>query len=160
MARPRPRVAAVIYSPALMTDILRIGVDIGGTFTDVCLVDAGGRTLATAKLRTTPSDPSLAVVEGARMVARGRVSDATAVAEAVGRAAPAIPLSLSSRISGQMREYERMVTTVANAYVQPIAARYMERLAAGLGRVVPGAALSIMTSNGGVTGVAAAVEAP
>src|SRR2546428_5913559 len=59
-----------------------------------------------------------------------------------------------------MREYERMVTTVANAYVQPIAARYMERLAAGLGRVVPGATLSIMTSNGGVTGVAAAGEAP
>lgn len=59
-----------------------------------------------------------------------------------------------------MREYERMVTTTANAYVQPIAARYVERLERGLAAAAPGAALWIMTSNGGVTGVAAAVEAP
>src|SRR5439155_15944060 len=47
---------------------VRIGVDIGGTFTDVCLVDPDGRTLATAKLRTTSDDPSRAVVDGVRQV--------------------------------------------------------------------------------------------
>src|SRR5262249_41671270 len=46
----------------------RIGVDIGGTFTDVCVVGADGRIVATTKLRTTPDDPSRAVVAGARAV--------------------------------------------------------------------------------------------
>jgi N-methylhydantoinase A len=74
--------------------------------------------------------------------------------------APGKPISLSSRISGQIREYERMVSTVANAYVQPVAARYLDRLSRALAEVAPGAGLTIMTSNGGVTGVAAALEAP
>jgi N-methylhydantoinase A len=254
----------------------RIGVDIGGTFTDVCVVGADGRIVATTKVRTTPDDPSRAVVAGARAAldalpapAAGQVEGVVhattlitnaiverrgspvgllltrgyldtleiarqhrydmydlklerpaplverrlrrevdervladgavyrpldpaeverlarelvdegagalaivflhcyanpaherAAAEAVERAAPGTPLSLSSRVSGQMREYERMVTTVANAYVQPVTARYLERLAAGLADVAPRAGLSIMTSNGGVVGVPAACQAP
>ena len=46
----------------------KIGVDIGGTFTDVVLWDvAGGRT-RNAKLLTTPDDPSRAVREGVRRI--------------------------------------------------------------------------------------------
>lgn len=46
----------------------RIGVDVGGTFTDVILVDGSvGRTVA-LKLPTTPQDPSIAVVEGIHAV--------------------------------------------------------------------------------------------
>ena len=46
----------------------KIGVDIGGTFTDVVLWDvAGGRT-HNAKLLTTPDDPSRAVQEGVRRI--------------------------------------------------------------------------------------------
>ena len=46
----------------------KIGVDIGGTFTDVVLWDvAGGRTY-NAKLLTTPDDPSRAVQEGVRRI--------------------------------------------------------------------------------------------
>jgi len=42
----------------------RIGVDIGGTFTDVALVEEAGGRIAIVKLLTTPGDPSRAVVEG------------------------------------------------------------------------------------------------
>ena len=35
-------------------------------------------------------------------------------------------------VSPEMREYERFSTTVANAYVQPLMARYLQRLEAGL----------------------------
>lgn len=42
----------------------RIGVDIGGTFTDFALLDHDGRKLAIHKQLTTPADPSAAVVEG------------------------------------------------------------------------------------------------
>jgi N-methylhydantoinase A len=44
----------------------RLGVDIGGTFTDFALVDGGGRRVAVHKQLTTPADPSLAVLEGMR----------------------------------------------------------------------------------------------
>ncbi len=44
--------------------MIRIGVDTGGTFTDfVCLDDGGLRVL---KLRSTPEDPSRAILEGVR----------------------------------------------------------------------------------------------
>lgn len=43
-----------------------IGVDVGGTFTDLVLHDAGRATTRTAKLLTTPGDPSRAVIEGVR----------------------------------------------------------------------------------------------
>ena len=43
----------------------RIGVDIGGTFTDFALFDEAGSRLAVHKRLTTPADPSVAVLEGA-----------------------------------------------------------------------------------------------
>src|SRR5437868_13312314 len=41
----------------------RIGVDVGGTFTDLVAVDAGGLTTL-AKVPSTPEDPSLGVLDG------------------------------------------------------------------------------------------------
>ena len=45
---------------------------------------------------------------------------------------PDIPVSLSCEVSPEMREWERFSTTVANAYVQPLMARYLRRLEDGL----------------------------
>ncbi|MEL6577352.1 MAG: hydantoinase/oxoprolinase N-terminal domain-containing protein, partial [Pseudomonadota bacterium] len=42
----------------------RIGADIGGTFTDLALVDAAGSRLEIGKLPTTPDAPDEAVVAG------------------------------------------------------------------------------------------------
>ena len=44
----------------------RIGVDVGGTFTDLILVDEDAGRITVDKLRSTPEDPALAVVEGVR----------------------------------------------------------------------------------------------
>jgi N-methylhydantoinase A len=41
----------------------RVGIDVGGTFTDFVLMDASGRSRI-AKVLSTPDDPSLAVVAG------------------------------------------------------------------------------------------------
>jgi N-methylhydantoinase A len=46
----------------------RIGVDIGGTFTDFALFDARGGKMAVHKQLTTPHDPSLAVIEGIKIL--------------------------------------------------------------------------------------------
>src|SRR3954471_2954419 len=42
----------------------RVGVDIGGTFTDFALYDPNTRKMSVHKRLTTPHDPSEAVIEG------------------------------------------------------------------------------------------------
>ena len=42
----------------------RIGVDSGGTFTDICLFDEKSGRIAVWKVSSTAADPSLAVAEG------------------------------------------------------------------------------------------------
>ena len=44
----------------------RIGVDVGGTFTDLVLVDEDTGTITVDKVASTPDDPSRGVVEGIR----------------------------------------------------------------------------------------------
>lgn len=45
---------------------LRIGVDSGGTFTDVCMLDETTGQFSVWKLSSTPQDPSEAIADGAR----------------------------------------------------------------------------------------------
>ncbi len=40
---------------------LRVGIDVGGTFTDVAMIDAQGR-VRVAKAATTPADPAQGVL--------------------------------------------------------------------------------------------------
>lgn len=42
----------------------RLGIDVGGTFTDLALIDDTTGTIATEKVLTTPSDPWLGIREG------------------------------------------------------------------------------------------------
>jgi N-methylhydantoinase A len=46
----------------------RIGIDVGGTFTDLVAVDSAGRT-TTAKVSSTPEDPSIGVLDGLKLLA-------------------------------------------------------------------------------------------
>lgn len=48
-----------------VADRLRLGVDVGGTFTDLVLHDSKTGSLTTGKILTTPADPSVAILEGA-----------------------------------------------------------------------------------------------
>ncbi len=48
-----------------MKKTTRIGVDVGGTFTDFVMVDEGREQIYTGKRLTTPGDPSIAIIEGA-----------------------------------------------------------------------------------------------
>jgi len=47
----------------------RIGIDVGGTFTDLVAVDAAGATML-AKVPSTPEDPSIGVLAGLEQLAR------------------------------------------------------------------------------------------
>ena len=48
----------------------RIGVDVGGTFTDFVLVDETRDLIFTGKQLTSPSDPGIAICEGVERIAR------------------------------------------------------------------------------------------
>jgi N-methylhydantoinase A len=247
----------------------RIGVDVGGTFTDLVLHDPARGLTRTGKLLTTPDDPSEAIVAGiARVLAEagltaaelhsvvhgttlvtntviertgamvgllttqgfrdsieigretrydlydlfleapaplvprhrrievaGRVDvegrelvplDESAVAEAARRLVdgegcaalavaflhayawpaherrageiirglyPRLPLSLSAEVAPEIREFERTSTACANAYVQPLMARYLDRVEAALGAMGFAGRLYVMLSGGGITTV-------
>jgi N-methylhydantoinase A len=57
-----------------------------------------------------------------------------------------IPITLSSEILPEFREYERLSTTLINGYLAPVVASYIERLGAHVGT----APLFIQQSNGGI----------
>jgi len=70
------------------------------------------------------------------------------IAEIVGAAWPEIPLSLSSDIAPEIREYERTSTTVANAYTLPLMARYLKTLDDRLAESGFGGNFYLMLSSG------------
>ena len=73
---------------------------------------------------------------------------------------PDVPVSLSSEVSPEMREWERFSTTVANAYVQPMMARYLRQLEADLRAAGLAAPLFLMMSGGGLTTIDTACRFP
>jgi N-methylhydantoinase A len=254
----------------------RLGVDVGGTFTDLVLHDPGRNLVHTGKLLTTPDDPSEAVVGGIqrllrevglraadlhsivhgttlvantviertgavvglittdgfrdvieigreirydlydlfleapptlvprrrrrevseRLNAEGQILlplDEPAVAETardlvenegaealaisflhayrnpqherraseiIRKLFPALPLTLSSAVAPEIRELERTSTACANAYVQPLMQRYLDRLETRLADMSFLGRLYVMLSGGGIAVAAEAKEFP
>jgi len=73
---------------------------------------------------------------------------------------PALQVSLSAEVSPELREYERLSTVCANAYVQPLMSGYLDRLDRALRENGFAGQLLLMTSGGGVIGLEAARRFP
>ncbi|TMH00600.1 MAG: hydantoinase/oxoprolinase family protein [Betaproteobacteria bacterium] len=71
-----------------------------------------------------------------------------------------IPISVSSTLLPEIREYERTSTTVVNAYVLPLVRHYLQSLEAKLQARKLGKPLTIMQSSGGAMSATAAAERP
>ena len=72
---------------------------------------------------------------------------------------PGCSISLSSEILPLIREYYRLSTTVINAYLQPILARYIAQLDRRLNQVgIPTRQKYVMQSNGGMATFSSAAE--
>ncbi|UCC26018.1 MAG: hydantoinase/oxoprolinase family protein [Gemmatimonadales bacterium] len=112
---------------------------------------------------------SLSPEELAELVERVREADSLAVCLLHSYADPAheevvadvlasldLPLSVSSRLLPEYREYERTSTTVVNAYVAPVMSRYLARLAAESGAE----RVAVMGSGGGMLAVGRAIREP
>jgi len=82
------------------------------------------------------------------------------VREIIEEELPGVFLSISSEIAPEFREYERLSTTVINAYLGPVMQAYIERLGKRLDTIGIDGARNLTMSNGGVTGLAAAARSP
>jgi N-methylhydantoinase A len=126
----------------------------------------GGRTYFDGKI-SSPLTP--AELERVRKLAERSGADAFAVCllhsyanpkseNAIARALEPMqrPLSVSHRILAEYREFERLSTTVINAYVAPRMVSHLENLERSLG----GARLRVMQSNGYAIGTRLARDEP
>ena len=80
--------------------------------------------------------------------------------EALTNAVPGVEISLSVEVAPEIREFERTSTTVVNAYIKPLAAQYLDRLAGELANLNIAAPLQLMLSNGGLGALDQAKKAP
>ena len=69
-------------------------------------------------------------------------------------------ISLSSEVCPEVREYERLMTTVCNAYVQPVMATYLRALETELVQRGIRCPIYLMTSGGGMTNLQSAIKYP
>jgi N-methylhydantoinase A len=79
-----------------------------------------------------------------------------ATAAALVRALPDAYVSLSSSVLPQIKEFERVSTTIVNAYVGPVLSRYLARLEARLGEAGYRGPTLVIQSHGGVAPIAEA----
>ncbi|HEX5201058.1 MAG TPA: hydantoinase/oxoprolinase family protein [Actinoplanes sp.] len=82
------------------------------------------------------------------------------VAEIVREVLPGLPISLSSVVLPEIREYERTMSAVVNAYVSPVVSRYLTNLAANLRERGAEGDLLVLRSDGGLASITQAAEAP
>ena len=72
------------------------------------------------------------------------------MAELAAEILPDVPISLSHIVLPEMQEYERTLTTVANAAVRPIVGKYVRSLRDKLEQVEMNGRLSLLRSDGGL----------
>jgi N-methylhydantoinase A len=73
---------------------------------------------------------------------------------------PDVPVSLSSEVLPERKEYERTATTVVNAYVRPVMQRYLNAMRSGLQEMGIEGPLLMMQSAGGLTPESDAARLP
>ncbi|MEJ2402281.1 MAG: hydantoinase/oxoprolinase family protein [Xanthomonadales bacterium] len=73
---------------------------------------------------------------------------------------PELSITLASEVCPEIREYERLSTACANAYVRPLMARYLERLSGELRDLGFRCPFLLMTSGGGLTTLETAAKFP
>jgi N-methylhydantoinase A len=84
----------------------------------------------------------------------------TQIAEILADRLPGVPVTLSGHLVPVIREYERTVTTLANAYVRPIAGEHFEDIERAMTTLGIDQSLMLMQSNGGIISTSTARAYP
>ena len=129
-------------------------------------IDAKGRVLVPLDEAGVAALAETLAVQGVEAVAVGFLHSFTNPAHErragaiLAQHLPGVPITLSSDVSPEMREYERFSTACANAYVQPLIGRYIANLEALLAREGFLCPLFLMLSGGGLTSAETAIRFP
>ena len=129
-------------------------------------MDAQGRPLLELDETSVLSLVPMLEAEGVESIAIGFLhayvnpSHEERVALLIREHLPDVSLSLSSAVCPEIREYERISTTCANAYVKPLMAGYLESLEKKLRNRGMRCPILLMTSGGGLTTLQTAREFP
>lgn len=130
------------------------------------------RTLADGRVQQAPEASEIQAIAtmlraaGVRSVAvcflhaYANAANERVVGRLLAEHAPDLAVSLSSDVLPQIKEYERVSTTTANAYVKPVVARYLQRITDGLGERGFAGDFYVMQSGGGVVATGVAQEFP
>ena len=81
-------------------------------------------------------------------------------AAVIARRHPSLAVTTSHEVAPEIREFERASTTVANAYIKPLAHQYLAEMAQRLESLRIRAPLLLMLSSGGLTHLTEAARTP
>jgi N-methylhydantoinase A len=98
----------------------RLGIDVGGTFTDLILVDEGSGDIHTAKVPSTPSDSSIGVMNGIEKVCSNAGVDPTSISQVMHGTTVATNTVLTgtgARVGLVTTKGYRQVLQIARSYV-------------------------------------------
>ncbi|WP_299728100.1 hydantoinase/oxoprolinase family protein [uncultured Tateyamaria sp.] len=73
---------------------------------------------------------------------------------------PDLVVSLSHEVSPEAREFDRLCTTIANAYIQPLMSRYLADIQTRFGKAGLQCPILMMTAGGGMTTIETAARLP
>jgi N-methylhydantoinase A len=82
------------------------------------------------------------------------------IARKISAALPGVPISISSVVSPEFREFERISTTVLNAYLVPITRNYMTTLDENMVSSGRARSMAVMRSSGGLMSATDAADLP
>ena len=129
-------------------------------------VDRDGRVLVPLDENSVRSRLHLLDAHGVEAVAVGLIhgyanpAHEQRIGKIIRRERPGLSVTLASDVCPEVREYERLSTACANAYVQPLMSRYLTGLAASLRESGLACPFLLMTSGGGLSTLETAVTAP
>ena len=141
---------------AKLEDSFEIGGRIGADGTEIRKLDEADARRALEALRAR----GVEAVTIALMNAYANGAHERRVAELAAEILPDIPLSMSHAVLPEMQEYERTLTTVANAAMRPVVGSYVRNLRQGLRDVHMQGSIALLRSDGGLMASETAEESP
>ncbi len=141
---------------AALEDTIEVGGRIGADGAEVRPLDEAGTKRALAALK----DKGVEAVTVSLINAYVNPMHEQRIGAMAAELLPGIPVSLSHEVLPEMQEYERTLSTVANASVRPVVSRYVSNLRTKLREIGMAGKLALLRSDGGLMSSEKAEEHP
>jgi len=141
---------------ARLEDTVEVGGRIGADGAEIRPLDEAGARRALTALR----DRGVEAITISLMNAYANGAHERRVADIARELMPDVPVSLSHIVLPEMQEYERTLTTVANASMRPVVGRYVRNLRGRLREVDMRGNIALLRSDGGLMASETAEEHP